>query len=157
MYIILHQFFCNCTKRWKVFHLSFFRNHYSCVSEIQCTINILFFCSASPHFLAMAFPICFLHPSIFHAGENLWHPSKQHSPKRIRIVRTKLDTALVREFLISIAKCFKYSILFNRMKRYISRTWIEIFILYLISTEKIKLKLCLCLCKDRSTKVCKLV
>jgi hypothetical protein len=111
MSIVPHQFFYNCTKRRKVFHLSFFRNHYSCVSEIHCSINIFFFCGASPHFLAMAFLICFLHP-IFHAGANLWRPSKQHSPKKICIIHSKFDTALVRELLMSIAKCFKYSILF---------------------------------------------
>jgi hypothetical protein len=112
MYIILHQFFYNCTERQKVFHLSFFRNHYSlCVSEIQCSVNIFVFCGASPHFLALACPIHFLHP-IFHAGANLWHPSKQHSPKKIYIILSKFDTALVRELLMSIAKHFKYSILF---------------------------------------------
>lgn len=109
MYIILHQFFYNCMKKQEVFHLSFFRNHYS-LFEIQCSINIFFFCVTSPHFLAMDFAICF-HHSIFHAVANLWHPSKQHSPNKICIILSKFDPALVRELLMSIAKGFKYSIL----------------------------------------------
>lgn len=156
---MLHQFFGNCTKRQKVFHLSFFKNHYSlCLSEIQCSIYIFFFCGSSPHFLALAFPICFLQPAVFHAGANPWHPSKQHSPKKYVLFLENLTLHWSESFWCLLQNVLNTGYCFIDMKRYVSRTWnINCFLISLYVIEKIQLKLCLCLIKHYATKVCKIV